>query len=123
MNDATERVNCNGCTVCCHREMIILVTGDNPNDYPGVITVDAPNPYTDEPTTKMLPHRADGACIFLGMHGCTIYDKRPTMCRVFSCVGYVRRARAEKSESAIRKAIKRGEIDREIWDAGIKRAP
>lgn len=115
----TETVNCNGCTLCCRRELVILVPGDDTSRYPEAMIIDVPSPY-GQPQTRVIPHRPDGACVYLGMHGCTIYEKRPTMCRVFSCVGFVRQW-AQKSASQIRKAMKRGEIDREVWAAGMSR--
>lgn len=121
MADQVEKVACNGCTLCCRRELIILTPEDDPALYPDAQVVDVENPYSGAPTTRIIPHRKDGACIYLGMHGCMIYDRRPTMCRVFSCVGFVRRALSEQSASQIRKAIKRGEIDRDVWQAGIDR--
>jgi len=34
---------------------------------------------------RCLPKRPDGACIYLGDTGCTIYEKRPQACRAFDC--------------------------------------
>ncbi len=32
-----------------------------------------------------LKRRPNGACIYLGETGCTIYERRPEMCRIFHC--------------------------------------
>jgi Fe-S-cluster containining protein len=33
----------------------------------------------------VLRRRADGACIYLGERGCTVYEQRPSVCRSFDC--------------------------------------
>jgi Fe-S-cluster containining protein len=119
-----RKVDCNGCTVCCRREVVLLIPGyDDPVDFPEAIEIAAPHPLVNAPTTRMLPHRPDGACVYLGMHGCTIYAKRPVMCRAFSCVGYVERALEKRAmtPSRLRRAIKSGEIDADVWAEGMKR--
>jgi Fe-S-cluster containining protein len=33
----------------------------------------------------LLATTPDGACVYLGPEGCTIYDRRPLLCRSFDC--------------------------------------
>lgn len=114
-------VACRSCTACCHQEAIILVATDDARLYPEAVTVNAPNPITGAPVTVMIPHRPDGACIYLGSSGCTIYDKRPKICRVFSCVEFAKDVIARAPKAERKKDLKSGKLDREIWEAGSSR--
>jgi hypothetical protein len=33
----------------------------------------------------LLATEANGQCVYLGQSGCTIYDRRPLLCRSFDC--------------------------------------
>jgi hypothetical protein len=33
----------------------------------------------------LLATEANGQCVYLGAAGCTIYDRRPVLCRTFDC--------------------------------------
>src|SRR5207247_1440115 len=70
------------CTMCCRGEAIFLYPedGDNPGLYK---TRQIWHPLENRPA-HMLEQR-NGACIYLGEHGCTIYDKRPSTCRTYDC--------------------------------------
>jgi hypothetical protein len=46
---------------------------------------------TDQATGKpvfLLATEANGQCVYLGASGCTIYDRRPLLCRSFDCREY-----------------------------------
>jgi Fe-S-cluster containining protein len=36
-------------------------------------------------TVFVLETNPEGACVYLGKHGCTIYERRPLICRSFDC--------------------------------------
>jgi Fe-S-cluster containining protein len=64
-----------------------------------------------------LKHKENGDCVFLGEHGCTIYDRRPTVCRKFDCrVLFMNQTREERREW-----IKTGQMPREVYAAGRKK--
>jgi Fe-S-cluster containining protein len=118
----TEHVDCNGCRACCRREAVILIPEDtDPVLLAACDVVNAPNPYSGERTTRVLRHRENGDCVFLGEHGCMIYAHRPVMCRTFSCVKFVQKALAGMSKSKLRRRFKAGEFDHDIWTAGTTR--
>lgn len=119
--DGESTVKCGSCKVCCSKELVVLVEGDDPRLYPEAQTIPMPHPFTGAPFTTMLPHKEDGTCVYLGENGCTIYDKRPRMCLVFSCVGFVARVRESVPRAQWRRDLKDGVLDREIWDAGVER--
>lgn len=110
-------IDCDGCTACCRKECVILTEQDDAGLYE---TIDVIHPLTDEPA-KAIPHADDGACIYLGEAGCTIYDRRPAICRAFSCVGWVAGVLAVTTRAERRRDMRDGYIDREVWDAGMKR--
>lgn len=64
-----------------------------------------------------LKHQANGDCIYLGDHGCTIYDNRPRVCREFDC----RLTFATTSREQRRTMIKDGGMPKEVFRAGRDR--
>lgn len=84
MKTASERiplpgvVPCAGCVRCCVGDAVRLLPGDDPARYRT-----EPHPYF--PGQRMLAHRADGACIYLGNGACSIHPDRPQQCREMDC--------------------------------------
>lgn len=80
----SEHVPCNGCTACCHGTVMLHpALGDNPSEYiherlPGIGT--------------MLARKGDGSCIYLEKSGCSIWERRPALCRAFDCREYIKLA-------------------------------
>ncbi len=102
--------------------MVVLGDGDDLANYPEAITIDWQNPFTGAARSTVLPHAADGACIYLSENSCTIHDKRPKMCRVFSCVDFVQRVTDLTTEAQRRNDLQLGLLDRDIWHAGMDRS-
>jgi Fe-S-cluster containining protein len=73
-------VDCSGCPAPCCYLLVPLTLSDNPQEY---LTDVHPQPGL--PPLHTLQRRADGGCIYLGEHGCTIYDRAPKACRKFDC--------------------------------------
>jgi Fe-S-cluster containining protein len=111
-----DLVDCNGCTACCKQEMVFLQKGEDHDQYPGVTV--ATNPVTGE-LAYMLPHKPNGDCSYLGPAGCMIYERRPLMCKAFSCVGLYRRVMAQTTRTERRKS---GIMDQDVMRAGAMRA-
>lgn len=120
----TEIVNCGSCTACCRKELVALIEGDNLADYPEAeeasthvkaFLADA----LPEAIGWMIPHGSDGACVYVKHGRCSIYEKRPQMCRAFSCVGWVERIMATTTRAERRRD--KAFIDTEVWRAGKKR--
>lgn len=121
-NGDDKTVACDGCKACCRGEMVLLTEGDDLANYPEAISLDVEDPFTGKKPTILIPHKKDSAdCIYLGESGCTIYDKRPKMCRVFSCIGFVRGVIKNTTRKDRRRDLANGKLDREIWEAGSKR--
>lgn len=68
---------CGGCTLCCHRMRVPIVPNIDPD--PGTYQTEIINGHT------LLAHRPNGDCVYLGPEGCTIYERRPALCRRFDC--------------------------------------
>ena len=105
-------VPCNGCTLCCRGDAIILhpECGDDVSLYE---TETISHPFTGKPVL-MLTKKSNGDCTYLGATGCTIHDHAPTICREFDCGRmYERFTRAER-----RRMVASGLFDREVFEAG-----
>lgn len=113
-----SKVDCDGCTICCRKELVLLTANDDPMAF---TTVEVINPLNGQ-TAHAIPLKADGACHYLGDQGCTIYERRPEICRAFSCVGWVLSIEARTTRAERRRDLKRGLIDRETWEAGKSRS-
>ena len=64
-------VACGDCRMCCTNDTVV-VAGD---EYG----------YELEPGTSHLARKADKTCIYLVDSGCSIYERRPRICRDFDC--------------------------------------
>lgn len=118
------KVDCGTCTACCKRELVSLVDGDNLADFPEAVAFPPDGIALMKGILPsflgfVIPHKPDGGCVYLGDNGCTIYDKRPKMCRGFSCVDWVNKILAETTRNERRRD--KAMIDTDVWKAGMKR--
>lgn len=77
-------MNCDGCIECCRSGQGLVLHPERGDDVASY-------------RHRTLGHRADGsevfvletdekgACVYLGERGCTIYERRPLLCRSFDC--------------------------------------
>ncbi len=119
--DADASVDCAGCTACCRNNLVVLGESDDLALYPEAITIDQRNPFTGAAQSTVLPHKPNGACIYLSDNNCTIWDRRPKMCRVFSCIDFVARVTAMTTEPQRQNDLRLGNLDRDVWNAGLAR--
>lgn len=68
-------VRCGSCTTCCRAGYRIDL---RPDEGEGLDVV-------EEGGHRQVRRREDGSCIHLGEHGCTVYEKRPEVCRTYDC--------------------------------------
>lgn len=88
----TNVVPCGTCTLCCRGEVIILhpEDGDRAEDFK---TQQIWHPLYNKEVTA-LQRKADGdTCIYLAepVGGCTIWERRPAICRSFDCRKFAKR--------------------------------
>lgn len=107
-------VPCNGCTLCCRRDMIMILPeeGDDLESYeheirtiPGVGSI------------ATVKKGANGFCIYLGENGCTIHERAPTICKTFDCRDLYRM----KTRHERRRLIATGMASKAVFDAGRER--
>lgn len=81
-SNSTTEVPCGGCTECCKSNQGLFLhpdKGDDVESYQHQVIADrAGNPV-------FLLATNHGACVYLGPSGCTIYQRRPLLCRSFDC--------------------------------------
>lgn len=102
-------VPCNGCTACCQNELLMLHPefGDNPREY-----------LTQKAGAKdALQQKENGDCIYLGKQGCTIWERRPAMCREFDC----RRDFLITTRRQRQMLVQAGFASQKVYNAGKKR--
>ncbi len=77
-------VPCNGCTECCRSNQGLVLHPEQGDDVESYRHVTA----TDNATGAqvfLLATEPNGQCVYLGPSGCTIYHRRPLLCRSFDC--------------------------------------
>jgi uncharacterized protein len=121
---ADAKVPCGPCRLCCYGEKVVVLTayGERPEDY-DVVPM-AGGKLNGEQAFVLRQHE-DGACVYLGPDGCTIYERRPKICRTFDCGGlYASRTRAERRQMSrdppTKKLLERG---RQIHEARAHAQP
>lgn len=97
-------VPCNGCTLCCRGDAISVSAeyGDDVDQYQ---TVRHAYPELAAHGGRMLAHKPDGSCVYLGSGGCTIHGRAPLLCREFDCRKLVKRLGYTKSRKLVRKGM------------------
>jgi Putative zinc- or iron-chelating domain len=111
-NQPTD-VPCNGCTECCQTNQGLVLHPDKGDDV-------------ESYQCQVLGHRVDGdpvfalaadergRCVYLGSNGCTIYYRRPFLCRSFDCrKHYLILSRQDRNN-----LVNIGLSSRAVFDAG-----
>ena len=73
------KVPCNGCTACCRGRLLRPLEpkkGDVVAEYKHLLAGGK---------VPVLAWSESGDCIYLGPGGCTIYKRRPSLCRGYDC--------------------------------------
>jgi putative zinc- or iron-chelating protein len=88
-------VPCGGCTECCRHALVEV--HEHLDDASQYQTVVRPN------RQRFLKQRADGSCVYLIDNVCSIYERRPFVCRAFDCrmymlLGVVPRIQSHRAE-------------------------
>lgn len=107
-NPRPERaVPCGSCRACCSHELVIIHPENG--DDGRYLTRTVPHPFEDGRTVQALMHKPDGSCVYLGEQGCTIYDRRPVVCREFDCRRMVLRLKKALGRKRARDLIEKSE--------------
>ena len=115
MSEKTD-VPCNGCIECCKSGQGLFLhpeQGDVVESYRHQVVTDR---ATGRPVF-LLATEANGHCVYLGPSGCTIYDRRPLLCRSFDCrKHYLMLPRQDRDN-----LVKLGMSSRAVFNAGRAR--
>jgi Fe-S-cluster containining protein len=82
--DPHTDVPCAGCTECCRSGQGLVLhpeLGDDVESYQRKIA----GHRDDGEPVFVLATNEQRACVYLGETGCTIYERRPHLCRSFDC--------------------------------------
>lgn len=69
-------LKCGSCTACCRSGYTVSIYPWESGEGLDII---------EQGGRKALRRNADGSCVHLGEHGCTVYDKRPLECQTYDC--------------------------------------
>lgn len=71
-------VPCNGCTRCCISDAVRILPHEDASKW-------QTEPHPMGQGMRMLAHKPDGGCYYLGEGGCTIQDNKPQICGEMDC--------------------------------------
>lgn len=109
-------VPCGTCHACCHSPVEVRPDwGDDPADYRLAVSVDKTAPNQHAMVT--LDRKDDGSCYALRNGRCSIWEKRPRVCRTFDCRKmFVMHSKAERRE-----LVDKGYFRKAVLQAGRNR--
>jgi uncharacterized protein len=113
-----ERTNvpCNGCTECCRSNQGLVLHPDQGDDVESYRYQVLPDRATGDPVF-VLAADENGRCVYLGENGCTIYNRRPLLCRSFDCrMHYLMLPRQDRDN-----LVRIGLSSRAVFNAGRSR--
>jgi hypothetical protein len=104
LSDVDARVDCNGCTACCWFSNIDLYPPES-GDGLSFDLVDG---------VRRLRKNADGSCVHLINHRCSVHDQRPIACRNYDCremaVAGIRPASSAAEQTPLTAAVARWDL-------------
>jgi Fe-S-cluster containining protein len=77
-------VPCGGCTECCRSNQGLILHPDREDVVESYRFQLLGQSAAGEPVYALATDER-GHCVYLGSNGCTIYDRRPFLCRSFDC--------------------------------------
>lgn len=75
---------CDGCTECCRSNQGLVLHPDHGDDVESYRFQVLGHRDTGDPVFALATDER-GRCVYLGSNGCTIYERRPFLCRSFDC--------------------------------------
>lgn len=100
-------VPCNGCRLCCQKDAIRILPHEDPEQW-------QTEPHDYYKGERMLAHKPNGDCIYLGDTGCTIHGSTPMQCRTMDC----RNIAQAMTWTKARKMAKSGLNKISVWKRG-----
>ena len=84
MSNERTNVPCEGCTECCSSNQGLVLHPDHGDDVESYRFQVLGHRDTGDPVFALATDER-GRCVYLGSNGCTIYERRPFLCRSFDC--------------------------------------
>lgn len=110
------QVSCDGCTECCKSHQILLLHPEQGDDVESYRFQALTDPATGKALFALAADE-NGRCVYLGATGCTIYERRPVLCRSFDCrKHYLILPRQDRDN-----LVKLGVSSRAVFNAGRSR--
>ena len=100
-------VPCNGCTRCCHGDAMRILPHEDASQW-------ATEPHDRLSGARMLAHKPNGDCYYLGERGCSIQQTKPQMCMEMDC----RKIAQRISWTQARKLSEKGALSFDVWTRG-----
>ena len=115
LSTQSTEVRCGACTECCRSNQGLYLhpaQGDQVETYQHrCIQDEAGDPV------YLLATTSAGACVYLGPSGCTIYERRPLLCRSFDCRKHYLMLPRQDRDNLVRLGLS----SRPVFNAGRKR--
>jgi hypothetical protein len=109
-------VPCAACTECCRSNQGLFLHPEHGDEVDSYRHKVMPDPVTGSPV-YLLATEANGQCVYLGASGCTIYDRRPLLCRSFDCRKHYLILPREDRDNLVRLGLS----SRSVFNAGRAR--
>jgi Fe-S-cluster containining protein len=109
-------VPCNGCTECCQSNQGLVLHPDRGDEVESYQFRILGHRVNGDPVFALAADE-NGRCVYLGSNGCTIYDRRPLLCRSFDCrTHYLMLPRQDRDN-----LVRIGLSSRAVFNAGRSR--
>lgn len=100
-------VPCNGCRRCCINDAVRILDHEDASQW-------QTEPHPNDPRRRMLAHKPNRECVYLGPDGCEIHDQpRPQQCVTMDC-------RNVANGISLKQARRGGPESVEVWRMGRK---
>ena len=115
LNERTE-VSCNGCTECCRSNQGLVLHPEQGDEVESYQVQAVARDATGNPVLALATDES-GKCVYLGSNGCTIYARRPFLCRSFDCRKHYLMLPREDRDNLVRIGLS----SRVVFNAGKSR--
>lgn len=112
-----DPVPCAGCTACCRGDSAVVVKPELGDDIDQLGKVNMRFERVSGRIRLVLKRQPNGDCTFLRNGACSIYERRPAVCRHFDC----RRVMVGLSRSERRELTRLGLFPKEVVNAAMDR--
>lgn len=105
-------VPCDGCTLCCKGDAVRILPHEPQDKWQT-----EPHPY--KAGARMIAHKPNGDCFYLGESGCTIQHDKPQQCWEMDCR---RVALGIPSKSVLKRLVHQGAVNPAVHQRGLELA-